>query len=147
MPPMPIKKREKKGKTQCFLWCHLKMAHLNLLIMVSSPLSKTASHKHDTKMNDTRSADAQCFKPTFLTPFAGFWAVIYWPVATDMEPLLQSQDDFFNHWHTLHGLDPGWFIPSVPFSVSLVAGSVTTLQQRSSRKMTSTRKQKMIQGR
>lgn len=103
----PLKKREsewEERQTQRFLWCHSKMAHLNLLAVFSSPLSKAASHKHDTQMNGMRLADAQCFKPTFLTPFAGFLTIIYRPVSTGMEPLLQSQDDFFNHWHILHGL-------------------------------------------
>lgn len=144
---MPIKKRERKETHNGFLWCHSKMAHLNLLIVFSSPLSKTASHKHDTKINDTRLAVAQCFKPAFLTPFAGFCTVIYWPVATGMDSLFQSQDDFFNDWHRLHGLDPGWLIPPALFFASLVAGSVATLQQWSRGKMTDTRRQKMIQGR
>lgn len=144
---MLFKNRQKKKKTQRFLWCHLKMAHLNLLTVFSSPLSKTASHKHDTRINDRRLTDAQCFKPTFPTPFAGFWTVIYWPFATGMELLLQCQDDFLNHWHFLHDLAPGWLIPLGLFSASLVAGSVATLQEWSRGKMTGTRKQKIIQGR
>lgn len=96
---MPIKKREKEEGPNVFLWCHSQMAHLDLLVVFSSPLSKAASHKRDTKMNYMRLAEAQCFKPASLTPFAGFLTVIYQPAATGMGPLLQSQEDFFNHWH------------------------------------------------
>lgn len=73
---MPTKNREERGgEKSLHICCHLKTAYLHLLIVLSSTLSKTVSHKLDLKMNDMRldvPVDAQYCKTTLLTSIVRF---------------------------------------------------------------------------